>query len=176
LSERERERELGTGVGNILLSKVTTECLTYLVQRRGSQRNSEEIEHAGDGSDGAASSRPATAAEVAVDASDDLQGVGRVIAAGLLTHYLLLPALHVGLLLLLDAGGGPIFAEALEDKALRFVHLVEGAVPSSMTVMAIAMTHKNVKVERLLGVVTITQYALSPLFLTVSTSVSLLVA
>jgi hypothetical protein len=45
-----------------------------------------------------------------------------------------------------------------------------------MTVMAIAMTHKNVKVERLLGVVTITQYALSPLFLTVSTSVSLLVA
>ena len=82
----------------------------------------------------------------------------------------------VAAVLLDTSGGGPLFAAALDDGALRFVHLAEGAVPSSMVVMAIAVSHRNVAVERLLGVVTVTQYAVCPLLLTISTSVFLVLA
>ena len=77
----------------------------------------------------------------------------------LLVRWIALPVLHVAGLLLVDHSG---VAPALQtDLAQRFVLLAEGAVPSSMTILAIAVQQKNVAVEKLLGIVLLSQYLIS---------------
>ena len=79
--------------------------------------------------------------------------------AALLVRWVALPLLHVAGLLLVDHTG---VAPALQsDLAQRFVLLAEGAVPSSMTILAIAVQQKNVAVEKLLGIVLLSQYLVS---------------
>ena len=74
-------------------------------------------------------------------------------------RWVALPLLHVAGLLLVDHTG---VAPALQsDLAQRFVLLAEGAVPSSMTILAIAVQQKNVAVEKLLGIVLLSQYLVS---------------
>ena len=74
-------------------------------------------------------------------------------------RWVALPLLHVAGLLLVDYTG---VAPALQsDLAQRFVLLAEGAVPSSMTILAIAVQQKNVAVEKLLGIVLLSQYLVS---------------
>jgi hypothetical protein len=66
------------------------------------------------------------------------------------------------------------FSPALAtDIAQRFVLLAEGAVPASMTVLAIAVQQRNRDVENLLGIVLLSQYGICAVTLTASTSLFL---
>ena len=84
---------------------------------------------------------------------------------------MLIPIIHVlGLWLLTWSG---LFSSLETDVAQRFVILSEGAVPASMTVLAIAVQQGNREVEKQLGIVLLSQYSLSAITLTASTSLFL---
>lgn len=105
------------------------------------------------------------------DGPPGLEGTKRASCAAFLTRWVLIPAVHVlGLWLLTWSG---LFSSLDTDLAQRFVILAEGAVPASMTVLAIAVQQGNRDVERQLGIVLLSQYSLSAFTLTASTSLFL---
>lgn len=100
-----------------------------------------------------------------------LEGARIASCVVLLVRWLLIPAAHVlGTLLLNWSGFSPALAT---DIAQRFVLLAEGAVPASMTVLAIAVQQRNRDVENLLGIVLLSQYGICAVTLTASTSLFL---
>ena len=101
-----------------------------------------------------------------------LTGIKRVMAAVMTCKWLLMPLLHVFMVLGADSIGG--FVSPMTDNAaLRFVVLIEGALPPSMTVLAIAVSSGNKEVERLMGLVLVVQYLICPITLTISSAIFL---
>ena len=100
-----------------------------------------------------------------------LEGARIASCVVLFVRWMLIPATHIlGLLLLNWSGFWPALAS---DVAQRFVLLAEGAVPASMTVLAIAVQQRNRDVENLLGIVLLSQYGICAVTLTASTSLFL---
>lgn len=105
------------------------------------------------------------------DGPPGLEGAKRASCAAFLARWVFIPVVHVlGLWLL---SWSKLFASLETDLAQRFVILAEGAVPASMTVLAIAVQQGNRDVERQLGIVLLSQYGLSAFTLTASTSIFL---
>eukprot|EP01043_Picozoa_sp_COSAG02_P024974 COSAG02_NODE_1385_length_12954_cov_3.484250_9_plen_557_part_00 len=105
------------------------------------------------------------------DGPPGLEGAKRGSCAVFLVRWVLIPAIHVLALWLLSWSG--LFSSLETDLVQRFVILAEGAVPASMTVLAIAVQQGNQDVERQLGIVLLSQYGLSAFTLTASTSLFL---
>ena len=105
------------------------------------------------------------------DSPPGLEGTKQASCAAFLARWMLIPIIHVlGLWLLTWSG---LFSSLETDVAQRFVILSEGAVPASMTVLAIAVQQGNREVEKQLGIVLLSQYSLSAITLTASTSLFL---
>ncbi len=102
------------------------------------------------------------------DGPPGLEGAKRASCAAFFARWVFIPAVHVLFLWLLS--WSRLFSSLETDLAQRFVILAEGAVPASMTVLAIAVQQGNRDVERQLGIVLLSQYSLSAFTLTASTS------
>lgn len=108
------------------------------------------------------------------DILDDagLQGIKLSICAVTLAKWILMPLVHIGLVVLAASAGG-IFVGVKENPVLKFILLCEGALPPSMTILAVAVEQKNKEVEKMMGVVLVVQYLLAPVLLTISSCVFL---